>query len=109
MNKLPKWALAEKKEFKREKIQSLLIVPMEKENSLVGFMGFDIVTHKKQWLAEDIFMLSTVADIVIQSILKSYTIIEHESIVRYFDPLTRLPNKELFVNYLQAVLSNIEQ
>ncbi|HAU1636994.1 TPA: EAL domain-containing protein [Legionella pneumophila] len=108
-NKLPKWALAEKKEFKREKIQSLLIVPMEKENSLVGFMGFDIVTHKKQWLAEDIFMLSTVADIVIQSILKSYTIIEHESIVRYFDPLTRLPNKELFVNYLQAVLSNIEQ
>ncbi|HAT8967141.1 TPA: putative bifunctional diguanylate cyclase/phosphodiesterase [Legionella pneumophila] len=109
MNKLPKWALAEKKEFKRERIQSLLIVPMEKENSLVGFMGFDIVTHKKQWLAEDIFMLSTVADIVIQSILKSYTIIEHESIVRYFDPLTRLPNKELFVNYLQAVLSNIEQ
>ncbi|HAT2122759.1 TPA: bifunctional diguanylate cyclase/phosphodiesterase [Legionella pneumophila] len=109
MNKLPKWALAEKKEFKREKIQSLLIVPMEKENSLVGFMGFDKVTHKKQWLAEDIFMLSTVADIVIQSILKSYTIIEHESIVRYFDPLTRLPNKELFVNYLQAVLSNIEQ
>ncbi len=53
---LPAEAARERGEFEREGIRSLIVVPMARGFSLVGFLGFDSVKLKKAW-SDDAIML----------------------------------------------------
>jgi transcriptional regulator with GAF, ATPase, and Fis domain len=46
---LPHDALLERKHFEEQNIQSLIVVPMEIKERLIGFLGFDAVTRRRTW------------------------------------------------------------
>lgn len=64
VTQLPAGAEAEKEEFMREGIQSLITVPVVSNNLLVGFLGFDSVRSKKTWPESIISLLKIVGEIV---------------------------------------------
>ncbi|MGA1842854.1 MAG: sigma 54-interacting transcriptional regulator [bacterium] len=65
---LPPEAKAEKEEFRAEKIQSLISVPMIYKDTLLGFVGFDAVREKKECPDEFINLLRIVGDIFINTL-----------------------------------------
>lgn len=62
---LPLEASAEKQEFQRQQIQSLVIVPMVLRGKLFGFLGLDSVRHEKTWSEEDIRLLQMAGEIFV--------------------------------------------
>jgi diguanylate cyclase (GGDEF)-like protein/PAS domain S-box-containing protein len=60
---LPDEAIAEKNEFMRENIQSIVAVPIVLDCSIAGFFGFDSVCSKKSWSEDVISLLKIVGEI----------------------------------------------
>ncbi|MBW3562984.1 MAG: GAF domain-containing protein [Actinobacteria bacterium] len=60
---LPDHAAAERDEFDREGIRSVLLVPMVRQDQLIGFAGFDAVRDEKRWNRTEIWALRLVAGI----------------------------------------------
>ncbi|MBC7878432.1 MAG: response regulator [Anaerolineales bacterium] len=54
---IPDTASAERDEYLREGIQSILCAPIALQNRSVGFVGLDSVNHRKNWTEEDIVTL----------------------------------------------------
>ncbi|MBA3967991.1 MAG: type IV pili methyl-accepting chemotaxis transducer N-terminal domain-containing protein, partial [Nitrospirales bacterium] len=65
VDNLPPEASAEKQEFQRQQIQSLVIVPMVLRGKLFGFLGLDSVRHEKIWSEEDIRLLQMAGEIFV--------------------------------------------
>jgi signal transduction histidine kinase len=64
---LPPEADAEKEILKSQDIQSIVVVPIEYRDDLIGFVGFDSVKKEKLWLEEDILLLKTIADVFVNA------------------------------------------
>ncbi|GAB62884.1 MAG: PAS domain S-box protein [Candidatus Jettenia sp.] len=64
VGKMPEEACAEKEEFERENIKSMLLLAIRIERELAGFIGFDNVVSPDTWRVEDINLLSITAEIV---------------------------------------------
>ncbi len=62
---LPSEAATEKAEFERERIKSLICVPMILGESVVGFLGFDSVRSEKSWSDDSIALLKVVGEILV--------------------------------------------
>lgn len=60
---LPVEATAEKMEFTREQILSLINVPIILSGTVVGFIGFDSVRQEKTWTEDSISLLKIVGEI----------------------------------------------
>lgn len=60
---LPDAAQAEKTEWQRENIQSLICVPMACRGKVIGFVGFDCVLYQNDWSEQVITVLRIVGDI----------------------------------------------
>lgn len=65
---LPAEAAAEKAEFQRQGIQSLLAVPMTYQDQVVGFLGFDAVRQEMSWTAVSISLLQIVGEIFVNAL-----------------------------------------
>ncbi|HKP94247.1 MAG TPA: EAL domain-containing protein [Fibrobacteria bacterium] len=65
---LPEKAAAEKAEFEREGIKSLVIVPMVHRGTLRGYLGFDSVHREKTWPEETIQVLRMAGEIFINAL-----------------------------------------
>ncbi|MGA1795291.1 MAG: sigma 54-interacting transcriptional regulator [bacterium] len=65
---LPPEADAERREFQRQGIQSLIGVPMVSDNTLLGFVGFDAVRKKRECLDDIINLLKIVGEIFINAL-----------------------------------------
>ncbi|WP_420886718.1 GAF domain-containing protein [Candidatus Kuenenia stuttgartensis] len=50
-------AIAEKIEFERQSIKSILVLPIYIEKKLLGFIGFDNVRSTGQWSEDDVTLL----------------------------------------------------
>ena len=61
---LPPEASAEKEEFEREGIQSLLVVPIVSPSGVIGFVGFDLVRIDRAWDDDDIALLKIVGEML---------------------------------------------
>lgn len=61
---LPPQAQAEKDEFAKQGIQSVLVVPMERRGEVVGFIGFDAVRQPRKWPDEVVGLLRIAAGII---------------------------------------------
>ena len=66
-SKLPAEANAEEKEFKKEGIKSLLIVPVYIKDRLTGFLGFDNVTDTRNWEKGYRDLLQSAAKIIVNA------------------------------------------
>ena len=65
---LPPQAAAEKEEFEREGIKSLVVVPMIQRGSLRGYLGFDSVHKEKSWTDDNIQVLRMAGEIFINAL-----------------------------------------
>ncbi len=62
---LPPEAGAEKAEFSREGIKSMLALTLKSASAPLGFMGFDSVRNEKVWREDMISLMGVVAEIVV--------------------------------------------
>jgi len=67
---LPRVAGAEKKEFEKRGIKSMLCVPMVCAGKIIGFMGFDSLKKEKDW-PEDILTLHKLVGQILANVLVS--------------------------------------
>lgn len=65
---LPPEAAAEKAEFERQGIQSMIAVPMMYRGVVTGFIGFDAVTSPKIWSEESIRLLKITGEIFVNAL-----------------------------------------
>ncbi len=63
VSQLPPEAKAEKTEWQKEKIRSLINVPIVCRGTLVGFIGYDAVREKKTWPDDTISLLRIMGEI----------------------------------------------
>jgi PAS domain S-box-containing protein len=68
---LPAEAAAEREEFRRQDIRSLLTVPMFSGEHPLGFFGFDAVHQQRSWNEEEISFLKVLANILTDAIRKA--------------------------------------
>lgn len=64
VNDLPEQARAEKREFKLQKIKSVLCIGLRFDNKLIGFIGCDCVEQKRRWSERDLIRLKLVGEII---------------------------------------------
>jgi len=67
---LPPEAQAEKAEFRRQGIQSLVVVPLVHQGQLLGFLGFDSVRQTRDWPEEIVTLLHMVGDILVNALAR---------------------------------------
>lgn len=70
---LPPEANAEYQEFMREGIQSVICLGLVANHKLIGFVGCDMVQHQYHWSKADIQRLSSVADMIANTIERQRT------------------------------------
>jgi PAS domain S-box-containing protein len=68
---MPPEAQAEKDLLQAQDVRSVLLVPVLCDESLFGFIGFDAVRNRKEWVSEDVLLLRTVSEIIGNAILKT--------------------------------------
>ncbi len=73
VDQIPLAALAEKQEWLREEIQSLIIVPLEHRGSVRGFLGFDAVRREKNWPEDVIALLRIAGELLINTLERKRT------------------------------------
>jgi diguanylate cyclase (GGDEF)-like protein len=73
---LPVEASAEKAEFDREAIKSVICIGMVANQNLLGFVGCDMVENKRQWQPTDIRHLSLVSDMIANTLERQRTYAE---------------------------------
>ncbi len=103
VNSLPGEASAEREFLMLQKVQSLLAVPVFNHNKLLGFLGYDAVSHKRTWSLEHIDALQIMANIVSDAMVK----VESEKKIEYlayYDALTGLANRTYFNLQLDAMI-----
>jgi diguanylate cyclase (GGDEF)-like protein/PAS domain S-box-containing protein len=105
---LPSDATTEKEEFQRQRIQSLLCVPMVYANTAIGFLGFDSVRKEKTWLDEDINLLKVIGEMFTNMLVRRQAeeTLEEQAIR---DVLTDLYNRRYFNKRIQEEISLAEQ
>ncbi len=85
-------------------IQSLVLVPILVDDRLYGFIGFDSVREERSWSSEEIRMLQGLADTIAATIRRSKAE-AHVQFLASYDPLTRLPNRQLLAEILEQAVS----
>jgi len=68
---LPDEAATEKEVLAAQDIQSVLLIPLIDESSVVGFIGFDSVRRAKSWPEEDIVLLRIAGEIFVRAIQRA--------------------------------------
>jgi PAS domain S-box-containing protein len=67
---IPAEAIDFKTVCKSDKTKSILLIPMIRNETIFGFMGFDSVLNNKSWKEEDISTLQICSEILISSIIR---------------------------------------
>jgi PAS domain S-box-containing protein len=69
---LPMEAKAEREEFERESIQSIICIPMVYGGSLIGFLGLDAVRAERKWSGEIVALLKFVGEIFVNALQRKW-------------------------------------
>ncbi len=69
---LPPEAQAEKELLQQQDIQSLICVPLLHGRSLMGFLGFDAVTHPRSWADHDITLIKILGETFANSMMRRF-------------------------------------
>lgn len=103
VEELPIGAVNEQEEFRREKIQSLILVPLFQAEQITGFFGLDAVSSKQIW-SEDIQVSLRLLGQVFANALAANKLDLKMQRLAFHDALTGLPNRKLMEDRLvQAV------
>jgi diguanylate cyclase (GGDEF)-like protein/PAS domain S-box-containing protein len=75
-------ATAEKAIFQEQSIQSVIMVPIAYQQTLLGFVGFDSVSNKKHWNHSSIYLLTIFAEMLANALQRQQSerlIREHQT------------------------------
>ncbi len=72
-SQLPPDATAERVEFDKEGITTLINVPIRVRGSMMGFLGFDAVRERKLWTQDDVRLLRLVSEIFANALDRKMT------------------------------------
>ncbi|WP_018881123.1 MULTISPECIES: diguanylate cyclase [unclassified Thioalkalivibrio] len=92
---LPPEAAVEQAEFRRQMIESLLLIPLISDQNAFGMLGFDSVNRRCEWSPEEIATLQVVADIIAGTFARKQAEAELARQARV-DGLTGLANRREF-------------
>ncbi|MEW6241121.1 MAG: GAF domain-containing protein, partial [Chloroflexota bacterium] len=70
---LPKEGAAEKQEFERESIKSIVCTPLGARESLIGFIGFDVVRNERVWSEDELNLLGLVGGLFVTALNRKQT------------------------------------
>lgn len=103
VSKLPQQAVAEKEQLTQQGVQSVIVIPIEENGEMLGFMGLDSVTSLKKWSNYHIDLLKILSHLLADGLLKIKSEKEIEYMA-YYDHLTGLPNRTLFSDRLTQAI-----
>ena len=98
---LPPEAAAEKREFERESIQSLICVPMVFRHGLIGFLGFDSVRERRSWSDDAIILLRISGEMLANALMRKQT----EDALRASEERFRLNFEQADVGIIDCTLA----
>jgi PAS domain S-box-containing protein len=104
VNDLPPEALPERKEFEKERIQSVICVPIVNNKKMVGFIGFDSVKDEKVWSEDSIMLLRLIADVLSNAIDRFQKESELRLSERKFRTLAENSPNMIFINRMGKVI-----
>jgi PAS domain S-box-containing protein/putative nucleotidyltransferase with HDIG domain len=84
VRKLTDEAQTEKEMLTSHQIKSLIVVPIEWENKLIGFMGYDSVRYERTWSAESISNLTIISNIVAYALQRKQYILNLKESTNYY-------------------------
>ncbi|MDO9492677.1 EAL domain-containing protein [Acetobacterium sp.] len=99
LSKLPDFVNAELFNMEINLIKSQIIAPIASKEKIIGFWGFDTETKVLEWQDDHLNFAKIIANILGDTISR----IDSEKELSYrahYDEITKLPNRNLFTNYL---------
>lgn len=104
VNELGNEVAFEKELLLSRNTKSTVVLPMESNLGLMGFIGFDSINEFKNWHRDDIDLLNILSNILSDGLIKIKSEKEIEYMA-YYDYLTGLANRTLFTNRLTQALA----
>ena len=103
VSKLPVEASVEKEQLTQQGVKSAVVIPIEENGQMLGFMGLDSVRSLKKWSNYHIKLLKILSNLLADSLIriKSEKKIEY---MAYYDHLTGIPNRTLFSDRLTQAI-----
>ena len=98
---LPPEAAAERREFERESIQSLICVPMVSRRGLIGFLGFDSVRTRRAWSDDAIVLLQIAGEMLANALMRK----QSEDALRDSEERFRLNFEQAAVGIVECTLA----
>ncbi len=77
---LPAEADTERESLVQQSVRSVVAVPMVRENSVLGFLGFDSVRTERTWPDEDISLLKIVGEMFVGALERKFADVERRSL-----------------------------
>jgi len=103
VNELPDEAEEEKKQLTRQSVKSLISIPIEGNEYIQGFLGIDSVLSVRKWSGNHIRLLKILSNLLADGLLKIKAEKDIEYMA-YYDYLTGLPNRSLFMDRLKQTV-----
>jgi len=100
---LPFEAGIEKNHFSKQGIKSLLLIAIEENDELLGYIGLDSMVFVNTWTNYHIKLLKILSNLYTDGLLKIKAEKEIEYLA-YYDHLTGLPNRNLFSDRLNQAI-----
>jgi len=105
---LPDEFALEREEYIRQRIRSLIIVPIVRGGEVTGLFGLDTVNEKRYW-KEDIRNNLLLLGQLLASAMDAAGMGKQLKHLAYHDPLTQLPNRQLLNERIQQTANRIRR
>ena len=105
VDNMPKEASSEQEQLLRQKVKSLVSVPIECGDGIQAFIGMDSVLKHKKWSDENIKLLNIMANLLASGLMQMKSAKKIE-FMAYNDHLTKLPNRFLFADRVNQAINS---
>ncbi len=102
VNDMPEVAEAERNEFMKQNIKSLLCIPMFSGGKTIGHLGLDAIKEKKIWGEEKITLLKVLAELISNALERQWSDEKIRSL-SFHDQLTGLYNRHFLEEEIQRL------
>ncbi|GAB1476899.1 hypothetical protein MASR2M70_17350 [Bacillota bacterium] len=105
---LPPLAKRFKRKLKEQNIRGMINLPIKEEDKIIGIIGFNSSKPIHEWNSDSIDFLEIMANLVSDMLLK-IKMDERNSHLAYYDQITKLPNRTLFMDRLEQAIKHAKR
>lgn len=99
ISKLPEFVNVELFPLEIESLKSQIIAPISSKEKIIGFWGFDTETKILEWQDDHMNFVKIIANILGDT-LSRIDAEKELNFMAHYDEITKLPNRNLFTNYV---------